>query len=198
MYGQSNKKSAFLPLSTSAAALPGAPSPKGSSCLCSPRAIEPHGSKKLSLTGKTLPSLAGLGRGDGHGGVGPHAARAPSRARGCPAVQGGWSWHRGCRSRPLPRPSRGLGAAGGLLWPHCTFPRGSWVPSFKALGVPVSPQLPLLAAARKKGKIPTNCSPCPSLHPLSGCCTFSLVFCNLMICSQEKISLQFTKTCLLI
>lgn len=43
-----------------------------------------------------------------------------------------------------------------------------------------------------------KCSFCPSPLLFSRCCKFSLVFCNLMINSQEKISLQFTKKSLLI
>lgn len=57
--------------------------------------------------------------------------------------------------------------------------------------------------AKRGGKTKTKqktkkCSFCPSPLLFSRCCKFSLVFCNLMINSQEKISLQFTKKSLLI
>lgn len=58
--------------------------------------------------------------------------------------------------------------------------------------------------AKRGGKNKTKqnktkkCSFCPSPLLFSRCCKFSLVFCNLMINSQEKISLQFTKKSLLI
>lgn len=47
--------------------------------------------------------------------------------------------------------------------------------------------------SRRGGGKWTECCLCPSLWLLSRCCKFSLVICNLMIYSQEKISRQFTK-----
>lgn len=135
----------------------------------------------------------------------------PTGARGSRAGQGRMEepssqrWHRRMEgSRPLLLPlsgSQGLQeGCSGLTAPSPMLvlqtPRGVLVSS-QLQGWDVA--APASGCSQEKtGKIPTNCSLCPSLRPLSRCCKFSLVFCNLMICSQEKISLQFTKTSLLI
>lgn len=94
--------------------------------------------------------------------------------------------------------------AGGLLVPSskplwtCPFCLPAPVPLDRDAAAPLLWLQPWPAGPGKKWKKPTKCSLCPSPCPLSGCCKFSLVFCNLMIYSQEKISLQFTKKSLLI
>lgn len=94
--------------------------------------------------------------------------------------------------------------AGGLLVPSskplwtCPFCLPAPVLLDRDAAAPLLWLQPWPAGPGKKWKKPTKCSLCPSPCPLSGCCKFSLVFCNLMIYSQEKISLQFTKKSLLI
>lgn len=74
----------------------------------------------------------------------------------------------------------------------------SCAPGWGCCSSPPPAEVVARRARKKRKKNPTKRSLCPSPCPLSRCCKFSLVFCNLMIYSQEKISLQFTKKSLLI
>lgn len=49
----------FLTLSPPDTSLPSVPSPKGSSCLCTPRAIEPHCSEEIEFDWKITAAKCG-------------------------------------------------------------------------------------------------------------------------------------------